>query len=106
MSIIIRRLGCLNTVLMKILSWNIRGFGRSRKWRKIKAVLRDRSVDLVFFQEAKKDGVTGEFIRAIWHGEEFDFMVVDPERRAGGLLCVWNPAMFKMRSCCSNKNFI
>ncbi|XP_028055291.1 uncharacterized protein LOC114259471 [Camellia sinensis] len=31
-----------------------RCFGRSRKWRKIKVVLRDRSVDIAFFQESKK----------------------------------------------------
>ncbi|KAL7208341.1 hypothetical protein ACSBR1_030152 [Camellia fascicularis] len=33
-------------------------------------------------------------------------MVVDPEGRAGGLLCVWNPRVFKLRSCCSSKSFI
>lgn len=34
------------------------------------------------------------------------FMVVDPEGLVGGLLCVWNPLVFSMSSCCSSRNFL
>lgn len=64
---------------MKILSWNIRGFGRDRKRMKIKSVLRDRGVDVVFFQETKKVGISKTFIRSIWPRAEMDFMVIDPD---------------------------
>ncbi|XP_028121375.1 uncharacterized protein LOC114318640 [Camellia sinensis] len=35
-----------------------------------------------------------------------DFMAVDLAGATGGLLCIWNPEVFQLVDCCSNKNFI
>ncbi|KAL7216522.1 hypothetical protein ACSBR1_028464 [Camellia fascicularis] len=35
-----------------------------------------------------------------------EFMVVDAEGRAGGLLCIWDPNVFQISECCSNRGFI
>lgn len=45
-------------VVMKILSWNIRGAGRQEKKGKIRKLLKERNVDIALFQETKKAVVT------------------------------------------------
>lgn len=35
-----------------------------------------------------------------------EFMVVDAEGRAVGLLCIWDPEVFQLSDCCSNRHFI
>ncbi|XP_028084749.1 uncharacterized protein LOC114285866 [Camellia sinensis] len=35
-----------------------------------------------------------------------EYMVVDVEDRAGGLLCIWDPKVFQLSNCCSNRSFI
>ncbi|XP_028068302.1 uncharacterized protein LOC114270872 [Camellia sinensis] len=46
------------------------------------------------------------FVRSLWLSENFEFMVVDSDGSAGGLICVWNPEVFQLKDCCSTKNFI
>lgn len=73
---------------MIILSWNIRGMGRAGKRHRIKDVFRERKVDVVFIQETKKAGMVEGMVRSLWPWEEIDFVDVDSEGTAGGLLCV------------------
>ncbi|XP_028084379.1 uncharacterized protein LOC114285538 [Camellia sinensis] len=35
-----------------------------------------------------------------------EFLFVDPEGTAGGLLCIWDPAVFTLSGCCCNKRYI
>ncbi|XP_028063060.1 uncharacterized protein LOC114266375 [Camellia sinensis] len=46
------------------------------------------------------------FVKSIWPYEEMDFMEVDSDGSAGGLLCIYRPDIFKLRDCCCGKNFI
>ncbi|XP_028055237.1 uncharacterized protein LOC114259414 [Camellia sinensis] len=46
------------------------------------------------------------FVKSIWPFEEVEFMVVDSVGSAGGLLCIWRPQIFELKSCCSGRNFI
>ncbi|XP_028085234.1 uncharacterized protein LOC114286280 [Camellia sinensis] len=91
---------------MKLLSWNVRGLGKSIKRRKIKKLLFERKVDVALFQETKRPAVTDEFVRSCWPGEQMAYMAVDSEGAAGGLLCVWNPQVFQLLDCCCNRYFI
>ncbi|XP_028079578.1 uncharacterized protein LOC114281323 [Camellia sinensis] len=88
------------------MTWNIRGFGKPGKRRKIKGLLKERRVDLVFFQEVKKDRLSREEVRSIWPDDDFDFMSVDAVRLAGGILCVWRASFFVLSECCSSRCFI
>lgn len=45
-------------------------------------------------------------MKTIWPYEEMDFMEVNSDGSAGGLLCIWRPDVFKLRDCCCGKNFI
>ena len=89
---------------MKLLSWNVRGLGNSVKRRWVKLLLKDRKIDFVFFQETKKSEVTPDFVKSLWPVDEMEFMVVNSEGRAGGLLCIWKPTVFKLSQCCSTRH--
>lgn len=91
---------------MKILSWNIRGLGKKEKRSKIKKMVRDRGVDILFLQETKLKSTNSFFINSIWGHSDFGFMEVDSNESSGGLLCVWNSNLFKLMEVCSNRNFL
>lgn len=101
-----RCLGAEKCYLIKLLSWNVRGLGRPKKRRKIKQVFCARRVDMVLLQETKRSTIDEKFVRSIWGREQMDFMTVDSTGAAGGLLCIWNPEVFQLVDCCSNRNFI
>ncbi|XP_028062045.1 uncharacterized protein LOC114265423 [Camellia sinensis] len=61
---------------------------------------------MALFQETKRPGIIEEFVRSCWPGDQMAYMAVDSEGAAGGLLCVWNPQVFQLLDCCSNRNFI
>ena len=47
-------------VYMKILSWNIRGFGSKKKMRIVRRLLSSQSPDVVMLQETKREfGIGG-----------------------------------------------
>lgn len=59
----------------------------------------------MFLQESKS-GVDEKFVKSLWPSESMQFMAVDSEGSVGGLLCVWNPNVFKITKCCSSRNFV
>lgn len=91
---------------MKVMSWNVRGLGRKEKRGKIKKLVFDRKVELLMMQETKRRSMNDCFVRSLWPLENFEFMVVDSDGSAGGLICVWNPKVFQLKDCCSTRNFI
>lgn len=68
--------------------------GREVKWRKIRKVLKDEKVDVVFFQETKRGVINSDMVRSIWPFDRFEFLEVGANGSAGCLLCVWNLGVF------------
>ncbi|KAL7194493.1 hypothetical protein ACSBR1_034841 [Camellia fascicularis] len=91
---------------MKLLSWNIRGIGRSEKRRKIRNIVQERMVDVLFLQETKKVGVSEELVKSIWPYDDLEYMSVDADGFSGGVLCVWKASVFSLAKCCSSRNFL
>ncbi|XP_028099375.1 uncharacterized protein LOC114298914 [Camellia sinensis] len=81
---------------MKLLSWNIRGLGKPEKKGRIKGLLKDKHVDIVFFQETKKAVDSENAARKLWGCRNMEFMSVDPVGSVGGLLCIWDPSVFQL----------
>ncbi|KAF5931642.1 hypothetical protein HYC85_027813 [Camellia sinensis] len=73
---------------------------------KIKQLVRERNVDVLLLQESKRSSVDASFVKSIWPYEEMEFMGVDSEGSAGGLLSIWRPEVFKLTDCCCSKNFV
>ncbi|CAL5438187.1 unnamed protein product [Camellia sinensis] len=91
---------------MKIFSWNVRGLGRTAKRSKIKKIVMERQVDIALFQETKKAELTEEDVRTVWVRGKMEYMGVDADGSAGGLLCIWDPDIFQLKDCCSSRRFI
>lgn len=91
---------------MKILTWNVRGIGRSEKKGKIKKMMKERNVDIVLLQETKKAGILEQEVREMWRRDSMEFMAVGSEGSAGRLLCIWDPQVFQLVDCCSSRTFI
>ena len=96
-------------VLMKILTWNIRGVGRQEKRgkiRKIRKILKERNVNLALLQETKRVAISDKEVKALWEGKKIKYMAVDSEGLVGGLFCIWDPKVFQIHDCFSNNRFI
>ncbi|XP_028060814.1 uncharacterized protein LOC114264401 [Camellia sinensis] len=91
---------------MKLLSWNVRGIGKPEKRGRIKRLLKERHIDIVFLQETKKIVVSDNLARGLWGQRKMEFLSVDPEGTIGGLLCIWDPDIFQLSSSCCNRRFI
>lgn len=91
---------------MKMLSWNVRGLGKSCKRKKIKELVRARGVDLVMLQETKRHVMSDQIVKSMWPWDQFNFLFVDAEGSAGCLLCIWKPEVITMVDCCCNRSFI
>ncbi|XP_028062229.1 uncharacterized protein LOC114265607 [Camellia sinensis] len=80
--------------------------GKPEKKEKIKSLVREKCVDVLFLQETNRSSMDDHFVKTIWPYKELEFMLVDSKGSAGGLLCIWRPQVFELKGCCSSKNFI
>ncbi|KAL7175974.1 hypothetical protein ACSBR2_029531 [Camellia fascicularis] len=92
--------------VMKMLSWNIRGLGRSEKRSRIKSVVKHRQIDIILIQETKRSNIQVRDAKSVWPWDNMEFLAVDAEGSLGGLLCIWNPDVFVLSKCCSTRNLI
>ncbi|KAL7170981.1 hypothetical protein ACSBR2_035773 [Camellia fascicularis] len=91
---------------MKLVSWNVRGIGKPEKMGRIKKLLKDRHIDVAFFQETKKVVASSTVVRGLWGNRNMEFLFVDPEGSVEGLLCIWDPGVFQLAASCYNRRFI
>ncbi|KAL7254795.1 hypothetical protein ACSBR1_009026 [Camellia fascicularis] len=68
---------------MKLMSWNVRGLGKSERRRKLKEIIRVRKLDFVLLQETKKVKISKLFVRSLWSGNQMAFMAMDIIGNAG-----------------------
>lgn len=93
-------------VIMKIMTWNVRGLGKSEKRSRVRNVIKEKKVDVMFIQETKRSQIDESFVRSIWPWEMMEFAAVDSDGSAGGLLSIWNPDTFTMSESCGNRNVL
>lgn len=91
---------------MKILSWNIRGLKKLEKRRRLKSLIKEKKVDMLFLQESKQGTISKEFIKTIWWNDDFDFLDVEASGTAGGLICIWNIKSFNLMESVGSRNFL
>lgn len=87
--------------MMKV-TWNVRGLETKEKMSKIKSMLKARGIDIVLLQETKKASMLEEEVHELWARDRMKFMTVDAEGTTGGLLCIWDPGVLQVSSCCCN----
>lgn len=71
---------------MKIVSWNVKGLGNSRKNFSIKELLRKYKVDLILLQETKKHSTVKNCFRSLWRGKNKVGFILREKVRLGACL--------------------
>ncbi|XP_028110658.1 uncharacterized protein LOC114309162 [Camellia sinensis] len=61
---------------------------------------------MALFQETKKSSLTNLMVKSVWPRDRLEFMNVDVEGLAGGLLRIWDPVIFERTECCCSRNFL
>ncbi|XP_021974840.1 uncharacterized protein LOC110869947 [Helianthus annuus] len=91
---------------MNLLSLNIRGFGVDRKVAWIKEIKVREKVSFMAFQETNRSDIPDSDVDRFWGSSGWVREVVNPVGRSGGLLCLWDPGMFRLNSVVKDPNFI
>ncbi|KAK8640078.1 hypothetical protein V6N13_138441 [Hibiscus sabdariffa] len=91
---------------LEVLSWNIRGLGSNLKVSALKKLLNSVRVDVAFIQESKKVFLSVGDVSKLWYDDVFDFRYSEAEGNSGGLISIWNPAVFQLSNCTISKNLI
>ena len=76
-------------MMPKILLWNVRGLNLVEKRMKIKSLLREWKVDIVFFQKTKVQNVTRELVQSLWGCVQVDWCALGSHGASGGILLMW-----------------
>lgn len=81
---------------MKVITWNVRGIGIREKCGAIRRFIKKNKTDLLMLQETKKEELSPSIIRELWGLQEVDWFSKPSVGVSGGLLTIWNPAIFKV----------
>lgn len=84
--------------LMKIVSFNVRGLGKSIKWKFIRNLERKEGVQLLCLQETKKEAVSRELCIALWGNCDVQWFFSPSIGATRGLLCLWDSNFFSLSS--------
>ncbi|GMJ01570.1 hypothetical protein HRI_003826200 [Hibiscus trionum] len=93
-------------IKLSIVSWNIRGLGKLEKSRAIRLLVQQKKPSLIFIQETKKTIIDQRTFQKLASEFLSEFVFSPAEGSAGGLLCGWNPNVFKILNHFIFKNFI
>ncbi|KAJ9671263.1 hypothetical protein PVL29_027312 [Vitis rotundifolia] len=75
---------------MKIISWNIRGLGSRNKRRVVKEFLRLQNLDVVMFQETKREVCDKRFVGSVWSVRNKEWAALSTCGALGGILIIWD----------------
>jgi exonuclease III len=78
----------------KILVWNVRGINSQQKWNAIKDKLGESSAGIVCLQETKHDNFDPAYLRNFCPRSLYHFEFYLSVGALGGLIVIWNPALF------------
>ena len=81
---VLRLLGDLLFMSIRILSWNVRGINNPQKMSVIKNLLRDWKCDVVCLQETKLSSIDLGVIRSLWSIPYVDWVVLYAVNTAEG----------------------
>ncbi|KAK7302539.1 hypothetical protein RJT34_13431 [Clitoria ternatea] len=86
--------GCCQ-LLMKILSFNVKGLDRRLKKKMFRELVGREKVAFLGIQETKLHVVDNQLVSSLWNVLEFDWVALLAAGTIGGLLCVRNKNLFQ-----------
>ena len=81
-------------LMVRLLSWNVRGLNLNVKRAMLRSVLREWNCDLVCLQETKLETIELSDVRSIWGIRSVGFAVLRATGAPGGILVLWNTTTF------------
>lgn len=75
---------------MKLMSVNIRGFGKTWKRKWLREIVDKESLEFLAIQETKLSDISSQFVRSLWDSDDYGFVAANAIGKAGGLLWVWS----------------
>ena len=82
-------------MILRLLSWNVRGLNNPRKRQVCKNFLKEWKCDIVCFQETKIAFIDIAFVRSLWGSPFIDWDALDAVQTSGGVLLVWDKRVFE-----------
>lgn len=93
-------------LIMRILSWNVRGFKANVKKGVIRRLIVKHKPDFLFLQESKIEVVKSRFFRSMWSDPEVNWVASPSEGSSGGLISAWNSKMFVVSMKIVNRSWV
>ena len=91
---------------MKIISWNIRGLGRSEKKRTVTRLCLKEKLSMALIQESKLQKVHLRTIQFLSSKGSFQGAWVGSNGAVGGLVSLWDENFFSLESKVVNQRYI
>jgi exonuclease III len=91
---------------MRIMGWNMRGFGWRGRRTQLRDYLRKENIDVICLQETIKQSFTDQELKSIEPGETFHWSWVSASGHSGGLLLGFRDSVFEVGSIDQGKFFI
>ncbi|MCI10869.1 hypothetical protein A2U01_0031966, partial [Trifolium medium] len=91
---------------MKIVSFNMRGWGTSAKRRKLSQFLKSGLFQVCLLQETKKSDIEEHSIHNLWGHSGVEWVAKPAEGLSGGLLLLWNAGLFVVNHVINGDGFI
>jgi exonuclease III len=78
----------------KILNWNIRGINSDKKWNALSNKIDECGCDIICLQETKRENFDSKYIKNFCPKKFSKFAFVPSMGASGGLIIIWNGALF------------
>jgi exonuclease III len=91
---------------MRIVGWNIRGFGRSGRRTQIKELVHKEGADVLFLQETIRQEFTDQELRSLVNGEVFHWHWRSAVGHSRGMLLGLRDDMFEVGSIDQGRFFL
>jgi exonuclease III len=91
---------------MKILSFNMRGWGDSAKRRRLNSFIKSGAFDMCLLQETKRESFENFMIHNLWGHIDVEWVVKESRGLSGGMLIIWNKDLFNFRYSFNGGGFL
>ncbi|CAJ2673212.1 unnamed protein product [Trifolium pratense] len=91
---------------MKIMSFNMRGWGNSAKRRRLSLLLKSGVYDMCLLQETKRISFDDCMIHNLWGHNDIEWVFKESRGLSSGMLSVWNKDLFSFRYSFSGDSYL
>ncbi|GJX32954.1 RNA-directed DNA polymerase, eukaryota, partial [Tanacetum coccineum] len=99
-------LRAMKTQIMNCLSLNVQGLGSKAKKDWIKELNNKHKVNFLSVQETKLDCISDMDVKVLWGNYKFEYTISEAVGNSGGILCVWDPSVFRKEHHVVSDNFV